>query len=101
MALVVVAWACAMPAAAADAGATDADDASDGDAFKEERDRMVEYDVGGAKWGRTPVTDRKVLDAMRAVPRHEFVPGRKGAYAYADSPLPIGYGQTISQPYIV
>jgi len=47
------------------------------------------------------VKDPRVLDAMRAVPRHEFVPATVREDAYADSPLPIGHGQTISQPYIV
>jgi protein-L-isoaspartate(D-aspartate) O-methyltransferase len=47
------------------------------------------------------VVDPAVLDAMLAVPRHEFVPQNVRADAYADRPLPIGYGQTISQPYIV
>ena len=42
-----------------------------------------------------------VLDAMRRVPRHRFVPGDQQLYAYADTPLPIGSGQTISQPFIV
>jgi protein-L-isoaspartate(D-aspartate) O-methyltransferase len=47
------------------------------------------------------VKDPRVLDAMRAVPRHEFVPATLREDAYGDSPLPIGHGQTISQPYIV
>ena len=47
------------------------------------------------------VKDPRVLDAMRAVPRHEFVPATVREDAYVDSPLPIGHGQTISQPYIV
>ena len=47
------------------------------------------------------VTDRGVLKAMRKVPRHEFVPEEQRAFSYADHPLPIGEGQTISQPYIV
>src|SRR5262245_34247091 len=47
------------------------------------------------------ISDPLVLEAMRAVPRHEFVPAASRAQAYADSPLPIGEGQTISQPYIV
>jgi len=47
------------------------------------------------------MTDRAVQKVMAAVPRHEFVPGKLSSRAYADSPLPIGYGQTISQPYIV
>jgi protein-L-isoaspartate(D-aspartate) O-methyltransferase len=47
------------------------------------------------------IADRRVLAAMRCVPRHLFVPDSVLAYAYADEPLPIGDGQTISQPYIV
>ena len=42
-----------------------------------------------------------VMDAMKSVPRHEFVPVEVRAFAYADSPLPIGYDKTISQPFIV
>lgn len=45
--------------------------------------------------------DRAVLEAMRTVPRHEFVPSEFRSRAYEDAPLPIGEGQTISQPYIV
>ena len=47
------------------------------------------------------VRDERVLQAMRKVPRHEFVPASQVANAYQDSPLPIGYRQTISQPFIV
>ena len=47
------------------------------------------------------VRDEKILDAIRKVPRHLFVPWNMRAYAYHDEPLPIGEGQTISQPYIV
>jgi len=47
------------------------------------------------------VQDSLTLKAMRAVPRHRFVPEAQSRNAYNDSPLPIGYGQTISQPYIV
>ena len=47
------------------------------------------------------VHDPAVLQAMATVPRHEFVPAEYLDQAYADHPLPIGYGQTISQPYIV
>ena len=50
---------------------------------------------------RRGVTDQDVLAAMEKVPRHEFVPEQYQSQAYADHPLPIGYGQTISQPYIV
>lgn len=47
------------------------------------------------------VKDGRILDAMRKVPRHLFVPWNMRSYAYHDEPLPIGEGQTISQPYIV
>ncbi len=47
------------------------------------------------------ISDPRVLDAMQRVPRHEFVPEPYRAQAYEDHPLPIGDGQTISQPYIV
>jgi protein-L-isoaspartate(D-aspartate) O-methyltransferase len=45
--------------------------------------------------------DPRVMAAIAEVPRHEFVPGHQRLYAYANGPLPIGHGQTISQPYIV
>ena len=47
------------------------------------------------------VKDQAVLDAMKEVKRHEFIPDNLQRLAYSDSPLPIGYNQTISQPYIV
>ncbi len=47
------------------------------------------------------IHDAAVLRAMRTVPRHRFVPDTLAAFAYIDSPLPLGWGQTISQPYIV
>jgi protein-L-isoaspartate(D-aspartate) O-methyltransferase len=47
------------------------------------------------------ITNPQVLEVMRQIPRHEFVPGASARRAYADNPLPIGEGQTISQPYIV
>jgi protein-L-isoaspartate(D-aspartate) O-methyltransferase len=47
------------------------------------------------------VTDERVLEALRKVPRHEFIQEIHQSEAYADHPLPIGSGQTISQPYIV
>lgn len=47
------------------------------------------------------ITDSAVLRAMSAVPRHELVPAEVRQFAYDDNPLPIGFGQTISQPYIV
>ena len=52
-----------------------------------------------AQW--KTITDPLVLNAMRTVPRHLFVPEALRAAAYDDHPLPIGYGQTISQPYVV
>lgn len=66
---------------------------------RQERRQMVETQLRGM--GRTTITDQKVLDAMLRVPRHRFVPEQYQALAYSDSPVPIGYGQTISQPYIV
>jgi protein-L-isoaspartate(D-aspartate) O-methyltransferase len=50
---------------------------------------------------RRGIIDKRVLDAMAAVPRHEFVPSELRGRSYEDAPLPIGEGQTISQPYIV
>jgi protein-L-isoaspartate(D-aspartate) O-methyltransferase len=60
------------------------------------REELVEHGVRA--WG---VEDNLVLEAMRTVPRHEFVPEEFVHLAYQNNPLPIGYGQTISQPYIV
>jgi protein-L-isoaspartate(D-aspartate) O-methyltransferase len=68
-------------------------------AFRErvaERDRMV-----AAQIQARAVRDPNVLRAMRTVPRHAFVPVSQRVDAYADRPLPIGYEQTISQPYVV
>jgi protein-L-isoaspartate(D-aspartate) O-methyltransferase len=47
------------------------------------------------------VTDARVLDAMGAIPRHRFVGEEYRRYAYSDTPLPIGRGQTVSQPYVI
>jgi protein-L-isoaspartate(D-aspartate) O-methyltransferase len=66
--------------------------------FDVARRRMVEEQLAGTGRG---IKNRSVLDAMAAVPRHEFVPENQRRLAYEDEPLPIGYGQTISQPYIV
>jgi protein-L-isoaspartate(D-aspartate) O-methyltransferase len=60
------------------------------------RERMVETQLAARD-----IVDPEVLDAMRQVPRHLFVPESMRDYAYGDSPLPIGREQTISQPYIV
>ncbi|MEE8355819.1 MAG: protein-L-isoaspartate(D-aspartate) O-methyltransferase [Anaerolineales bacterium] len=61
-----------------------------------DREIMVQNQIEGRG-----VKDPLVLAAMETVPRHEFVPDRYLSQAYADHPLPIGYGQTISQPFIV
>ncbi len=67
-----------------------------GDTRVSERLRMVEYQIAARD-----VNDERVLSAMREIPRHLFVPEPYRSAAYQDSPLPIGQGQTISQPYIV
>ena len=59
-------------------------------------DRMVEEQLKTRN-----IHSEAVLGAMRNVPRHLFIPEELQSYAYNDSPLPIGFGQTISQPYIV
>ena len=64
--------------------------------YAEARKSMVEDDLRGRD-----ITDAKVLEIMGRIPRHRFVPDKMQQVAYADMPLPIGHGQTISQPYIV
>jgi protein-L-isoaspartate(D-aspartate) O-methyltransferase len=64
--------------------------------FQESRQTMVARQLQ-----RRDITDPRVLIAMGTVPRHRFVPEALGPQAYGDHPLPIGSGQTISQPYIV
>jgi protein-L-isoaspartate(D-aspartate) O-methyltransferase len=64
-------------------------------------DRQAERDAMARVIKSYDLTDEAVLKAMAAVPRHEFVPADLSRQAYGDHPLPIGYGQTISQPYIV
>lgn len=66
------------------------------DPFAAARQRMIENHLKGRD-----ITDPAVLQAMNEVPRHRFVPLPLQTYAYADRPLSIGHGQTISQPYIV
>ncbi|MBM3245268.1 MAG: protein-L-isoaspartate(D-aspartate) O-methyltransferase [Candidatus Omnitrophica bacterium] len=70
--------------------------ASEEEVFALNRQRMVKEQIE-----RRGITDKRVLDAMRKVKRHLFVPAHLHNAAYEDRPLPIGYGQTISQPYIV
>jgi protein-L-isoaspartate(D-aspartate) O-methyltransferase len=52
-------------------------------------------------WTGKSQIDKRVLDAMRSIPRHEFVPAQLQPYAYLNRPLPVGHGQTVSQPFIV
>jgi len=66
------------------------------DSYQPLREHMVTFDIE-----ERGVSDPAVTQAMRTVPRHEFVLPEYLDQAYADHPLPIGYGQTISQPYIV
>lgn len=68
----------------------------DADRFTRERELMVEQQIF-----RRGVHSPQVLEAMRTIPRHVFVPPDYVDLAYSDGPLPIGRGQTISQPYIV
>jgi protein-L-isoaspartate(D-aspartate) O-methyltransferase len=66
------------------------------DQFADEREQMVQTGIIG--YG---IESQTVIDAMRRTPRHAFVPVEYLDMAYENHPLPIGYGQTISQPYIV
>lgn len=66
------------------------------DKFQKERESMVKNQIENRD-----IKDKSVLNAMRKVLRHEMVPSNVVNRAYTDGPLPIGYGQTISQPYIV
>ncbi len=75
------------------------------DAYAERRlnlVRRIEDDARStAIWSGRASFDARVLEAMARVPRHLFVPEKLRRYAYENRPLPIGFGQTISQPYIV
>jgi len=73
-----------------------AENSIDASKFRKARERMVADQIRDRG-----VSDPKVLDAMIRVPRHAFVPEKSASQAYVDHPLPIGEGQTISQPYIV
>jgi len=75
--------------------------AAEEEKFRSLREEMVRTQIASSHWGSEPVRDARVLEAMRQVPRHLFVPPEIAPNAYEDRPLPIGYGQTISQPYIV
>jgi protein-L-isoaspartate(D-aspartate) O-methyltransferase len=64
--------------------------------YDRERKEMVRRQIAGRG-----ITDTNVIEAMRAVPRHKMIPPEYRRDPYGDHPVPIGYGQTISQPYIV
>jgi protein-L-isoaspartate(D-aspartate) O-methyltransferase len=66
------------------------------DPYLAKRQAMVEQDIKGRG-----ISDRRLLEAMGRIPRHLFVAERQKGEAYVDHPLPIGEGQTISQPYVV
>jgi protein-L-isoaspartate(D-aspartate) O-methyltransferase len=73
--------------------------------FRAQRERLIgdidaDVQATSERIGRKALAPL-VMEAMRQVPRHEFVPEAQKPYAYENRPLPIGYGQTISQPYIV
>jgi protein-L-isoaspartate(D-aspartate) O-methyltransferase len=69
---------------------------ADEDTFTSQRRRMVEEQIA-----YRGIKDKKILDAMESAPRHLFIPEENRFYSYYDQPVPIGFGQTISQPYIV
>lgn len=71
-------------------------DTTDGAVYERRRDAMVAQQLMSRG-----IESRRVIDAMATVPRHLFVPVNVRDMAYGDHPLPIGYDQTISQPYIV
>ena len=85
-----------MPGCGANSDSSDAGPSAADPTRQAERDRMVERQIV-----ERGVKDQAVLRAMRRVPRHRFVPVSYAPQAYWDGPLPIGYGQTISQPYVV
>jgi protein-L-isoaspartate(D-aspartate) O-methyltransferase len=68
----------------------------DKDGYRRARERMVEEQLRGRD-----ITDPRVLDTMREIPRHLFIPNDLRSQAYLDGPLRLAQGQTISQPYIV
>jgi len=78
---------------------------SDSDEYRAKRERMIEEIEGDVKATSRRIgkkeLSKSVMKGMANVPRHEFVPGNLRRSAYENRPLPIGYGQTISQPYIV
>ncbi len=75
------------------------------DAFQQQRDAMIEEIEADVRatvaYIKKDALDARVMEVMASVPRHEFVPDNEIPHAYENRPLPIGHGQTISQPYIV
>jgi protein-L-isoaspartate(D-aspartate) O-methyltransferase len=72
------------------------------DKQREKLIKIIEQEVKNtSEYLRKDILDKKVIDAMSSVPRHKFVPFYSRLHAYENRPLPIGHGQTISQPYIV
>jgi protein-L-isoaspartate(D-aspartate) O-methyltransferase len=94
-ALLLTAWA-VRPMAGAEEPSGEAANTRNRDPWAETRKRLVEYEVVAAG-----VKDARVCDAMRATPRHEFVPASLRRYAYFDICMPIGEGQTITSPFVV
>lgn len=84
------------PSESGSSASDDRPEAPGPEAYRRERLQMVEEQIAGRD-----VEDPDVLEAMRTVPRHEYVLDRFESRAYDDTPLPIGHDQTISQPYIV
>ncbi len=84
-------------------GSTAADvSGNDPPAAREARERLVrQIEIFDKPWGKGEGWDPRVLDGMRKVRRHLFMPGASIATSYRDTPYPIGYGQTISQPTVV
>ncbi|HOX59153.1 MAG TPA: protein-L-isoaspartate(D-aspartate) O-methyltransferase [Candidatus Paceibacterota bacterium] len=95
LALVMAGW---LTGFAGRGTAAPAIDAAGSDPYAPARQRMVAEQLVGP--GRN-ITNTWVLTVMGRIPRHEFVPERRRSEAYRDHPLPIGHGQTISQPFIV
>lgn len=100
-----VAIACALAACSAEpsesAGKTGGPERSTGADVASTDAARIEREELARTLDRSGIDDPAVLDAIRVVPRHEFVPDALRALAYADQPLPIGREQTISQPYVV
>lgn len=96
LAAAAILFACLPPRTPGGPGRKERIMSANGDAFRDARDGMVSQQIESRG-----VRDPRVLKAMREVPRHEFVPASLAGEAYRDGPLPIGYAQTISQPYIV